>query len=490
MVCKLGDFGFARGIHSIDDTGNRTYTICGTDELMAPEMLLSMPYNHAVDIYSFGFVVVEMICGRSPTPVTPSESSNEECEELQGDFLKRLPQDSFDIKFQEVRDCALAGCPVDLIDFAEQCLEYEAADRISAEDFVRSMNQLEKDLLNKTAERIPSKVPPRKWIFDKRRGTFISRNSLTPSSQTRTMLNAVASVDGSEAAASTLSGSRDSRAIKNACPVKLKDLKNAQYKEITMSRSKITSLLDLVDEEGLEDEETPKTESKHKSPNPLEKPPRGLKKVLSMSPSLVSDHSTSPRMVKANGTGAAALLSKHSKTLSLANMARRQLRQLNKSLGVRAMNRKDIFDPASQSNLSIKRASPSQNIAKSTSYRGNGGRLPKLRSHLKIPPSLTENGYDGGGSYFQSFSAARNRKRSTEKPVVSENSSKSSGSGELKVDRKLPPSVKQTTAHVGMRVKALQETLKKKNSRAKMSKKSHVPTSKPKNNSEPMDLSL
>ena len=66
MICKLGDFGFARGL--LEESDQRAQTICGTEEMMAPEMIMNTPYSSAVDIYSFGMVLVELICGRCPTP--------------------------------------------------------------------------------------------------------------------------------------------------------------------------------------------------------------------------------------------------------------------------------------------------------------------------------------------------------------------------------------------------------------------------------------
>jgi serine/threonine protein kinase len=42
---KLGDFGFAKVLES----GNRTYTFCGTPGYVAPENVLAHGYNYSVD---------------------------------------------------------------------------------------------------------------------------------------------------------------------------------------------------------------------------------------------------------------------------------------------------------------------------------------------------------------------------------------------------------------------------------------------------------
>ncbi len=59
----LTDFGFAkRGVA----TGAETYTICGTPDYMAPEMLLRQGYSLAVDWWCLGVLVYEMLTGEHP----------------------------------------------------------------------------------------------------------------------------------------------------------------------------------------------------------------------------------------------------------------------------------------------------------------------------------------------------------------------------------------------------------------------------------------
>ncbi|KAF1323543.1 Tkl/lisk/lisk-dd1 protein kinase, partial [Globisporangium splendens] len=132
---KLCDFGFAMDMkasaqHDDEDEAQgkaRRKSYCGTDAYMAPEMFLDEDYNESVDVFSFGVVLMELLCCRV---------GNED------GFLMRLPQHKFRIQVSEFYDALPESCPPVFARLAEQCVAFEPSDRPKADAIVKALKEL------------------------------------------------------------------------------------------------------------------------------------------------------------------------------------------------------------------------------------------------------------------------------------------------------------------------------------------------------------
>uniref|UniRef100_A0A8C2XJS7 Ribosomal protein S6 kinase related b n=1 Tax=Cyclopterus lumpus TaxID=8103 RepID=A0A8C2XJS7_CYCLU len=68
---RLADFGLSRRL----ERGGRAFTICGTIQYMAPEVLSGGPYNHAADWWSLGILLFSLVTGKFPMPPEPDHCS-------------------------------------------------------------------------------------------------------------------------------------------------------------------------------------------------------------------------------------------------------------------------------------------------------------------------------------------------------------------------------------------------------------------------------
>uniref|UniRef100_A0A672HM73 Ribosomal protein S6 kinase related b n=1 Tax=Salarias fasciatus TaxID=181472 RepID=A0A672HM73_SALFA len=68
---RLADFGLSRRL----ERGGRAFTICGTIQYMAPEVLSGGPYNHAADWWSLGILLFSLVNGKFPVPPEPDHCS-------------------------------------------------------------------------------------------------------------------------------------------------------------------------------------------------------------------------------------------------------------------------------------------------------------------------------------------------------------------------------------------------------------------------------
>lgn len=109
-VAKLCDFGLARSISDADKRNGPPMSICGTDEWMAPEVILGTEYDERSDVFSYGMLMLECVLG-------PSKVKYE---------LERIPAKLFELDVAKVRALAdKTSCPRELLELALFCCAYE-----------------------------------------------------------------------------------------------------------------------------------------------------------------------------------------------------------------------------------------------------------------------------------------------------------------------------------------------------------------------------
>lgn len=112
-IAKLCDFGLARSIDQYQARNGPPLTICGTDEWMAPEVILGMEYDERSDVFSFGVLLLECILG---TDTIRSK-------------LERSARNFFELETEAVRALTPPTCPKDFLDTALFCCAYEPTSR-------------------------------------------------------------------------------------------------------------------------------------------------------------------------------------------------------------------------------------------------------------------------------------------------------------------------------------------------------------------------
>jgi len=137
--CKICDFGFAR---AYTKTGRgRPTTMCGTDEFMAPEVILGRPYDEMADIFSFGMLMFEIMARRDVGKLIPRNAGNQ-----------------FKINEDDVRSKLPPDCPKHQAELAFLCIKYEPSQRPKFPKIIAFLKKLLKVLLEAKVKNGPASI--------------------------------------------------------------------------------------------------------------------------------------------------------------------------------------------------------------------------------------------------------------------------------------------------------------------------------------------
>jgi len=149
FAVKLTDFGLSRGCSDVEEQGSRgshrrrPKTFCGSDDYMAPEMILNLPYSPAIDVFGLGCTLIEICCNRAPG---------------HKNFLFRTPQNNFQFDLEEFKQHCIPGTPESLYLLACECISYEPENRPSAHHCIEWLQDLATDFENNSCEIISKPV--------------------------------------------------------------------------------------------------------------------------------------------------------------------------------------------------------------------------------------------------------------------------------------------------------------------------------------------
>lgn len=115
---KLCDFGFSRRVGD----GAEPMTLCGTDEWMAPEVMLGEKYDARADVFSFGMVITELVTRQKPA--------------------KRSPGRKFAFDADAFRAQVPKGCPPEFVSIAIDCTQWDALQRPQSKDIMERLKTL------------------------------------------------------------------------------------------------------------------------------------------------------------------------------------------------------------------------------------------------------------------------------------------------------------------------------------------------------------
>ncbi|KNC87796.1 TKL/LISK/LISK-DD1 protein kinase [Sphaeroforma arctica JP610] len=122
---KLTDFGLSRKISTMKDD---RMSYCGTEYMQAPELLMCIDFDHRVDVFSFGLVLLELIL---------NQTHSEDNHLLDRDFR------TLGLKLDDVKGSIPHDCPTELTELALLCCSVEKEERPSFKEILAKLRHIE-----------------------------------------------------------------------------------------------------------------------------------------------------------------------------------------------------------------------------------------------------------------------------------------------------------------------------------------------------------
>eukprot|EP01123_Difflugia_compressa_P008922 TRINITY_DN282_c0_g1_i1.p1 TRINITY_DN282_c0_g1~~TRINITY_DN282_c0_g1_i1.p1 ORF type:complete len:297 (-),score=52.08 TRINITY_DN282_c0_g1_i1:195-1085(-) len=123
---KICDFGFAR--KSIQRS---RMTMCGTDEFMAPEIMMGNEYDFKADVFSYGMLLFEIITRKDVGQVIP-----------------RVPDNGYAINETSLRNQLPRDCPQHFMELGFLCVKYAPDKRPDFLKIIAFLKKLLKRLID------------------------------------------------------------------------------------------------------------------------------------------------------------------------------------------------------------------------------------------------------------------------------------------------------------------------------------------------------
>ncbi|KYQ89266.1 LISK family protein kinase [Tieghemostelium lacteum] len=122
---KVCDFGFARIVKNKQN--NRHLSLVGSDNWMAPEVILGMEYDESADIFSFGILLIEMAVRKKISKLE----------------FERSPQNAFEIDEYKAREMIPEEIPPLFTELIMECIKYDPTMRPTFPNIISTLKQLQ-----------------------------------------------------------------------------------------------------------------------------------------------------------------------------------------------------------------------------------------------------------------------------------------------------------------------------------------------------------